>query len=244
MIIHSILRQELVLELVFQVVLNPLPFLYLYMGLSPKFREVASRCHKANTTCTRAQEVPGSNLCWVSCSSFHCLIYLKTKPLGKLKVNNHQQRDWAPIPCSFKSLHRLHGAAALTPGRGELWAPRGNACSETHWKLLEELGFEPRQLPSRGLFLMPSLRRMTAVKVLLSVFQVLLIFAKEDSQSDGFWWACDRAGFRCNIARTPESALECFLDKHHEVIVIDHRHARNFNAEAVCRYFPSLISCA
>ncbi|PNI73252.1 PDE8B isoform 10, partial [Pan troglodytes] len=65
--------------------------------------------------------------------------------------------------------------------------------------------------------------------------QVLLIFAKEDSQSDGFWWACDRAGYRCNIARTPESALECFLDKHHEIIVIDHRQTQNFDAEAVCR---------
>nr|XP_005890144.1 PREDICTED: high affinity cAMP-specific and IBMX-insensitive 3',5'-cyclic phosphodiesterase 8B isoform X3 [Bos mutus] len=65
--------------------------------------------------------------------------------------------------------------------------------------------------------------------------QVLLIFAKEDSQSDGFWWACDRAGYSCNIARTPESALECFLDKHHEIIVIDHRQTRNFDAEAVCR---------
>ncbi|XP_048187354.1 high affinity cAMP-specific and IBMX-insensitive 3',5'-cyclic phosphodiesterase 8B isoform X4 [Perognathus longimembris pacificus] len=65
--------------------------------------------------------------------------------------------------------------------------------------------------------------------------QVLLVFAKEDSQSDGFWWACDRAGYRCNIARTPESALECFLDKHHEIIVIDHRKTRYFDAEAVCR---------
>uniref|UniRef100_A0A5F8GU67 Phosphodiesterase n=1 Tax=Monodelphis domestica TaxID=13616 RepID=A0A5F8GU67_MONDO len=67
------------------------------------------------------------------------------------------------------------------------------------------------------------------------MFQVLLIFAKEDSQSDGFWWACDRAGYRCNIARTPESALECFLDKHHEIIVIDHRQDQHFDAEAVCR---------
>ncbi|KAG9353712.1 hypothetical protein JZ751_011834 [Albula glossodonta] len=64
--------------------------------------------------------------------------------------------------------------------------------------------------------------------------QVLLVFAKEDSQSDAFWWACDRAGFRCNIARTPESAVECFLDKHHEIIVIDGRHSRYFEAEAVC----------
>ncbi|KAF7217472.1 high affinity cAMP-specific and IBMX-insensitive 3',5'-cyclic phosphodiesterase 8B isoform X2 [Nothobranchius furzeri] len=65
--------------------------------------------------------------------------------------------------------------------------------------------------------------------------QVLLVFAKEDSQSDAFWWACDRAGFRCNIARTPESAIECFLDKHHEIIVIDGRHSRYFEPEKVCR---------
>uniref|UniRef100_A0A3B4XJ23 Phosphodiesterase n=1 Tax=Seriola lalandi dorsalis TaxID=1841481 RepID=A0A3B4XJ23_SERLL len=65
--------------------------------------------------------------------------------------------------------------------------------------------------------------------------QVLLVFAKEDSQSDAFWWACDRAGFRCNIARTPESAVECYLDKHHEIIVIDGRHSRYFEPEAVCR---------
>ncbi|KAM9841512.1 high affinity cAMP-specific and IBMX-insensitive 3',5'-cyclic phosphodiesterase 8B isoform 2-T2 [Aulostomus maculatus] len=65
--------------------------------------------------------------------------------------------------------------------------------------------------------------------------QVLLVFAKEDSQSDAFWWACDRAGFRCNITRTPESAVECFLDKHHEIIVIDGRHSRQFEPEVVCR---------
>ncbi|XP_075885631.1 high affinity cAMP-specific and IBMX-insensitive 3',5'-cyclic phosphodiesterase 8B isoform X1 [Nelusetta ayraudi] len=65
--------------------------------------------------------------------------------------------------------------------------------------------------------------------------QVLLVFAKEDGQSDAFWWACDRAGFKCNIARTPESAVECYLDKHHEIIVIDGRHSRYFEPEAVCR---------
>ncbi|XP_039208738.1 high affinity cAMP-specific and IBMX-insensitive 3',5'-cyclic phosphodiesterase 8B isoform X2 [Crotalus tigris] len=65
--------------------------------------------------------------------------------------------------------------------------------------------------------------------------QVLLIFAKEDKQSDGFWWACNKAGYRCNIARTPESAFECFLDKHHEIIVIDYRNSRHFDAEAICR---------
>ncbi|XP_030624628.1 high affinity cAMP-specific and IBMX-insensitive 3',5'-cyclic phosphodiesterase 8B [Chanos chanos] len=73
------------------------------------------------------------------------------------------------------------------------------------------------------------------MRLTLEPIQVLLVFAKEDSQSDAFWWACDRAGFRCNIARTPESAVECFLDKHHEIVVIDGRHSRYFEAEAVCR---------
>uniref|UniRef100_A0A673XSC3 Phosphodiesterase n=1 Tax=Salmo trutta TaxID=8032 RepID=A0A673XSC3_SALTR len=62
-----------------------------------------------------------------------------------------------------------------------------------------------------------------------------------DLLNDAFWWACDRAGFRCNIARTPESAIECFLDKSHEIVVIDGRHSRYFEAEAVCRSL-SLVS--
>uniref|UniRef100_A0A3Q3GZ72 Phosphodiesterase n=1 Tax=Labrus bergylta TaxID=56723 RepID=A0A3Q3GZ72_9LABR len=51
--------------------------------------------------------------------------------------------------------------------------------------------------------------------VVVPSLQVLLVFAKEDSQSD--------------------SAVECFLDKHHEIIVIDGRHSRYFEPEAVCR---------
>ncbi|KAM9310914.1 high affinity cAMP-specific and IBMX-insensitive 3',5'-cyclic phosphodiesterase 8A [Gastrophryne carolinensis] len=65
--------------------------------------------------------------------------------------------------------------------------------------------------------------------------QVLLVFAKEDSQSNGFCCACEKAGFKSYIARTPESALESFLDKHHEIIIIDHRQTRCFDAEALCR---------
>ncbi|XP_038669154.1 high affinity cAMP-specific and IBMX-insensitive 3',5'-cyclic phosphodiesterase 8A isoform X2 [Scyliorhinus canicula] len=65
--------------------------------------------------------------------------------------------------------------------------------------------------------------------------QVLLVFAKEDSQSTGFCWACDRAGYSCNVVQTPEAALECFLDKNHEIIVIDQRHSLYFDAETLCR---------
>ncbi|XP_072113964.1 high affinity cAMP-specific and IBMX-insensitive 3',5'-cyclic phosphodiesterase 8B isoform X2 [Mobula birostris] len=77
--------------------------------------------------------------------------------------------------------------------------------------------------------------RFGPMRLIQDPFQVLLVFGKEDSQSDGFWWACDKAGYKCNIARSPESALEYFLDKHHEIIIIDNRHTKYFDAEALCR---------
>uniref|UniRef100_A0A6Q2YXR1 Phosphodiesterase n=1 Tax=Esox lucius TaxID=8010 RepID=A0A6Q2YXR1_ESOLU len=46
--------------------------------------------------------------------------------------------------------------------------------------------------------------------------------------------ACEKANFRCTVARTPEAALECFLEKHHDLVIIDHRHSRYFDAEALC----------
>ncbi|XP_026143381.1 high affinity cAMP-specific and IBMX-insensitive 3',5'-cyclic phosphodiesterase 8A-like [Carassius auratus] len=73
--------------------------------------------------------------------------------------------------------------------------------------------------------------------------QVLLVFAKEDAQSNSFCWACERAGFRCNVSRTPEAALESFLEKNHDLIIIDHRHSRCFDAEALCRSIRG-ISCS
>uniref|UniRef100_A0A3Q2P083 Phosphodiesterase n=1 Tax=Fundulus heteroclitus TaxID=8078 RepID=A0A3Q2P083_FUNHE len=72
-------------------------------------------------------------------------------------------------------------------------------------------------------------------------FSVLLVFAKEDSQSNGFCWACEKANYRCSMARTPESALECFSEKHHDLVIIDHRHSRHFDAEALCRIYHVLL---
>uniref|UniRef100_A0A8C5CQA7 Phosphodiesterase n=1 Tax=Gadus morhua TaxID=8049 RepID=A0A8C5CQA7_GADMO len=65
--------------------------------------------------------------------------------------------------------------------------------------------------------------------------QVLLVFAKEDSQSNGFCSACEKAGFRCSVVRSAESAAESFQEKHHDLVIMDHRHSRHFDAEALCR---------
>ncbi|XP_075414155.1 high affinity cAMP-specific and IBMX-insensitive 3',5'-cyclic phosphodiesterase 8A [Tenrec ecaudatus] len=65
--------------------------------------------------------------------------------------------------------------------------------------------------------------------------QVLLVFTKEDSQCSGFYRACEKAGFLCSITKAPQAALACFLDKHHDIIIIDHRYPRQLDAEGLCR---------
>ncbi|XP_036590804.1 high affinity cAMP-specific and IBMX-insensitive 3',5'-cyclic phosphodiesterase 8A isoform X2 [Trichosurus vulpecula] len=65
--------------------------------------------------------------------------------------------------------------------------------------------------------------------------QVLLVFTKEDNQSNGFCWACEKAGYKYSLVKNPQSALESFLEKHHDIIIIDHRHPRQLDAVALCR---------
>ena len=62
-----------------------------------------------------------------------------------------------------------------------------------------------------------------------------MVFGKEDAQSDAFWWAADKGGYKCNLVRNAETALEAYLDKHHDVVIIDQRHSKFFDAEALCR---------
>uniref|UniRef100_A0A8C7JVP3 Phosphodiesterase n=1 Tax=Oncorhynchus kisutch TaxID=8019 RepID=A0A8C7JVP3_ONCKI len=97
--------------------------------------------------------------------------------------------------------------------------------------------------PAPGLLIKPSTIKNTFTQVQFGPMrlyedhlEVLLVFAKEDSQNNGFCWACEKANFRCNVARTPEAALECFQEKHHDLVIIDHRHSRYFDAESLCRY--------
>uniref|UniRef100_A0A8C1WM15 Phosphodiesterase n=1 Tax=Cyprinus carpio TaxID=7962 RepID=A0A8C1WM15_CYPCA len=85
--------------------------------------------------------------------------------------------------------------------------------------------------------------RFGPMKLYEDQLQVLLVFAKDDAQSNSFCGACERAGFRCNVARTPEAALESFQEKKHDLIIMDHRHSRFFDAEALCRSIRA-ISCS
>ncbi|XP_076465787.1 high affinity cAMP-specific and IBMX-insensitive 3',5'-cyclic phosphodiesterase 8B-like isoform X2 [Babylonia areolata] len=64
---------------------------------------------------------------------------------------------------------------------------------------------------------------------------VLLVFGKTDAQSEVLWQAADKLGFSRNLVHTAESALETFLQRLHDVVIIDHRSARGFDADTLCR---------
>ncbi|EDM08678.1 phosphodiesterase 8A [Rattus norvegicus] len=69
--------------------------------------------------------------------------------------------------------------------------------------------------------------------------QVLLVFTKEDSQCNGFYRACEKAGFKCTVTKEVQTVLACFQDKLHDIIIIDHRNPRQMDAEAMCRSIRS-----
>uniref|UniRef100_H0VC04 Phosphodiesterase n=1 Tax=Cavia porcellus TaxID=10141 RepID=H0VC04_CAVPO len=69
--------------------------------------------------------------------------------------------------------------------------------------------------------------------------QVLLVFTKEDNQCNGFCRACEKAGFKCTVTKEAQAVLACFLDKHHDIIIIDHRNPGQLDAEALCRSIRS-----
>ncbi|XP_058150716.1 high affinity cAMP-specific and IBMX-insensitive 3',5'-cyclic phosphodiesterase 8A isoform X1 [Dasypus novemcinctus] len=69
--------------------------------------------------------------------------------------------------------------------------------------------------------------------------QVLLVFTKEDSQCSGFCRACEKAGFKYTVTKEAQTVLACFLDTHHDIIIIDHRNPRQLDGEALCRSIRS-----
>ncbi|XP_015990903.2 high affinity cAMP-specific and IBMX-insensitive 3',5'-cyclic phosphodiesterase 8A isoform X3 [Rousettus aegyptiacus] len=132
----------------------------------------------------------------------------------------------APLPPGRRSLPRRQTTA--TPGsRGAGLAepkPRGrsssNSSSSSSTVAVADVQFGPMKFHPDQL-------------------QVLLVFTKEDNQCNGFCRACEKAGFKCTVTKEAQAVLACFLAKHHDIIIIDHRNPRQLDAEALCRSIRS-----
>uniref|UniRef100_A0A8C5UKG1 3',5'-cyclic-AMP phosphodiesterase n=1 Tax=Microcebus murinus TaxID=30608 RepID=A0A8C5UKG1_MICMU len=125
-----------------------------------------------------------------------------------------------PPPSGGPCLTQGHRTAALPPARGASLAdsePRDGSGKKV---AVAEVQFGPMRFHQDQL-------------------QVLLVFTKEDNQCNGFCRACEKAGFKCTVTREAQAVLACFLDKHHDIIIIDHRYPRQLDAEALCRSIRS-----
>lgn len=89
-------------------------------------------------------------------------------------------------------------------------------------------------------FVSPNLKenrevRFGPMRIKLAPMKVLLVFGNEDNQSDAFFWAAEKLKYHCNLAKTPEAALESYLKYFHDLVIIDYRSSKHFDSDALCR---------
>lgn len=65
---------------------------------------------------------------------------------------------------------------------------------------------------------------------------MLLVFGKDDAQSDALKWAAERLSCECKIAYSPETATDSFQNFHPHIVFIDSRQSKFFDAAALCKY--------
>ncbi|XP_020904916.1 high affinity cAMP-specific and IBMX-insensitive 3',5'-cyclic phosphodiesterase 8A isoform X2 [Exaiptasia diaphana] len=73
------------------------------------------------------------------------------------------------------------------------------------------------------------------MKLFQPVMQVMLVFAKEDAQTESFVQASERASYKYSICKTSEAAMEVFLNNQPEVIFIDMRDSSTIDGEKLCK---------
>ncbi|XP_032227303.1 high affinity cAMP-specific and IBMX-insensitive 3',5'-cyclic phosphodiesterase 8A isoform X2 [Nematostella vectensis] len=73
------------------------------------------------------------------------------------------------------------------------------------------------------------------MKLFQPTMQIMLVFAKEDAQTESFLQAAERGGYNCSVCKTSEAAMELFLNNQPEVIFIDMRDTTPIDGEKLCR---------
>lgn len=60
---------------------------------------------------------------------------------------------------------------------------------------------------------------------MLFVFQVLLVFARPDAQSEALERAAEAGHYETTVVRTGEAAVKSYVDRKHTVVIVDTRPA-------------------
>lgn len=73
------------------------------------------------------------------------------------------------------------------------------------------------------------------MKLYQAQMQIMLVFSKEDAQTDSFVHAAERGGYVCQICKTSEEAMEQYINVQPDVIFIDMRGNSVIDGERLCR---------
>lgn len=73
------------------------------------------------------------------------------------------------------------------------------------------------------------------MKLYQAPMQIMLVFSKEDAQTDSFLHAAERGGYVCQICKTSEEAMEQYINVQPDVIFIDMRGNSVIDGERLCR---------
>uniref|UniRef100_T1IWR2 3',5'-cyclic-AMP phosphodiesterase n=1 Tax=Strigamia maritima TaxID=126957 RepID=T1IWR2_STRMM len=65
--------------------------------------------------------------------------------------------------------------------------------------------------------------------------KVLFVFPKEDAQSEAFWWAAKKMQYKTDMVSNHESALACYQERYHDIVIVDGRNSKPIEAEVFCR---------
>ena len=74
------------------------------------------------------------------------------------------------------------------------------------------------------------------VSICIRVFvQVLLVFPRDDHQVEVLDSVARKLGWSVSIAKNSENATELFLNRCHDLVIIDRRGQRATEGDAICR---------
>lgn len=73
------------------------------------------------------------------------------------------------------------------------------------------------------------------MKVFKHPMEILLVFGCNDEQSDGFEQAAKKGNYKCKLTHTAENAMDYYLKKLPELVIIDLRSNTYFDGETLCR---------
>ncbi|XP_067933897.1 high affinity cAMP-specific and IBMX-insensitive 3',5'-cyclic phosphodiesterase 8A-like isoform X2 [Watersipora subatra] len=77
------------------------------------------------------------------------------------------------------------------------------------------------------------------MKLWMTNVTVLMVFGKEDAQSDTLKKAADKAGFGVTLVKSAEAAIESYVNNQQDLIIIDCRHSLYFEHDNLCRSLKS-----